>query len=195
MSMLAYLFWHVPLAHIDAADYEAALLTFHRHLAAAPPPGLICSATYRIPAVPWLDSRSGYEDWCFVTSSAVLDTLNKAAVEPERWDVHATISSKTDFGLGGLYYHLYGDQLPVTGSRVAWLKRPRGIRYEQPLQQIISRSRGLSSCWRKQMVLGPGEEFAAIGDSSLELALPEGWMSRTVERTFLGPRRQPTGLA
>lgn len=188
--MLAYVFWHVPLAEIDASDYEAALLGFHSDMAAAPPPGFQSSATYRISEVPWLNARAGYEDWCFVTSSAALDTLNKAAVKPERWEVHAAISSKTDFGHGGLYYHLHGDELPVAGSQVVWLKRPRGIRYEQPLQDIISGSTGYLSCWRKQMVLGPGTEFAIVGDSSLKLIVPEGWQMLTVKRTFLGPTRQ-----
>jgi hypothetical protein len=30
--ILAYLFWHVPLADVDTGDYEAALTGFHRHL-------------------------------------------------------------------------------------------------------------------------------------------------------------------
>jgi hypothetical protein len=192
--MLAYLFWHVPFAEIDPSDYETALLSFHRHLGAAPPSGLESSATYRISEVPWLNGRTGYEDWCFVTSSAVLDTLNKAAVKPERWEVHASISSKTDFGHGGLYYHLHGDELPITGSHVVWLKRPRGIRYEQPLQDIISGSTGFLSCWRKQMVLGPGDEFAIVGDASLEVAVPQGWQTLAVERTFLGPTQRSGDL-
>ena len=94
--MLAYIFWHTPFSDIDVREYETALLGFHTDLAAAPPAGLEASATYRISEVPWLNGRSGYEDWCFITSSAVLDGLNKAAVRPERWNVHAAISSKTD---------------------------------------------------------------------------------------------------
>ena len=185
--MLAYIFWHRPLADIDVHDYETALLGFHTDLAADPPAGLEASATYQISEVPWLNDRPGYEDWCFVKSSAALDSLNNAAVRPERWNVHAAIASKTDFGHGGLYYHLHGDEQPIAGSRIVWLKRPRGIRYEQPLRNIIDESTGFLSCWRKQMVLGPGDEFAIIGNSSLEVLVPQGWQTRVVERRFLGP--------
>jgi hypothetical protein len=185
--MLAYVFWHTPLADVDIREYETALLDFHTDLAAAPPAGLEASATYQISEVPWLNGLPGYEDWCFMTSSAVLDTLNKAAVRPERWNVHAAIASKTDFGHGGLYYHLRGAKRPIAGARVIWLKRPRGIRYEQVLQDIVDRSKGFLSCWRKQMVLGPGDEFAIVGNSSLEVSVPHGWQTRAVERRFLGP--------
>jgi hypothetical protein len=185
--MLAYLFWHVPRAGVDPRDYESALVGFHADLGASPPPGLEGSATYRTSELPWLDGRAGYEDWCFVASSAALDTLNQAAVKPERWNVHAAVSSRTEFGHGGLYYHLHGDPKPVAGSRVLWLKRPRGIRYEQPLGAMIGAAKGVLSCWRKMMVLGPGDEFAIVGDASLDVPLPEGWQGRMVERTLLGP--------
>ena len=185
--MLAYIFWHVPFAEINVLEYEAALLHFQIDLAAAPPEGLDGSASYQISEVPWLNGRSGYEDWCFITSSAVLDTLNVAAVRPERWNLHAAISSKTDFGHGGLYYHLHGVEQPVSGSRVVWLTRPRGIRYEQALRGIIDGSKGFLSCWRKQMVLGPSDEFAIIGNSSLEVSVPPGWQARAVERRLLEP--------
>jgi len=69
--MLAYIFWHTPLADIDVHDYETALLGFHTDLAADPPTGLEASATYQISEVPWLNDRPGYEDWCFVKSSAL----------------------------------------------------------------------------------------------------------------------------
>lgn len=185
--MLAYLFWHVPRAGVDPRDYETALVGFHADLRASPPAGLEGSATYRTSELPWLDGRAGYEDWCFVASSAVLDTLNQAAVKPERWNVHAAVSSRTEFGHGGLYYHLHGDAKPVAGSRVLWLKRPRGIRYEQPLAAMVDASKGVLSCWRKMMVLGPGDEFAIVGDASLDVPLPDGWQGRMVERTLLGP--------
>ena len=185
--MLAYIFWHAPFPDIDVREYETALLDFHTNLVAVPPAGLEASATYQISEVPWLNGLPGYEDWCFMTSSSVLDTLNKAAVRPERWNVHAAIASKTDFGHGGLYYHLRGAKRPIAGSRVIWLKRPRGIRYEQVLQDIVDRSKGFLSCWRKQMVLGPGDEFAIVGNSSLEVSVPHGWQTRAVERRFLGP--------
>jgi hypothetical protein len=54
-----------------------------------------------------LTSMSMYSSMCFMTSSSALDALNNAAVRPERWNVHAAASSKTDFGHGGLYYRLW----------------------------------------------------------------------------------------
>src|SRR6185437_623442 len=77
------------------------------------------------------------------------------------------------------------NQFPAT--RVVWLKRPRGISYEQALRGIIDGSKGFLSCWRKQMVLGPSDEFAIIGNSSLEVSVPPGWQARTVERRLLEP--------
>jgi hypothetical protein len=187
VTMLAYIFWHVPFADIDVREYESALLGFHTDLVASSPPGFKASSTYQISEVPWLNGRPGYEDWCFLTSSAALDALNEAAIRPERWNVHAAIASKTDFGHGGLYYHLHGAEQPIVGSRVIWLKRPRGIRYEQALRDIVGESKGFLSCWRKQMVLGPADEFAIIGNSSLVVSVPQGWQIRVVERRFLGP--------
>jgi hypothetical protein len=102
-----------------------------------------------------------------MTSSAALDTLNNAAVRPERWNAHAAVSSKTDFGHGGLYYHLHGAEKPTAGSRVIWLKLPRGIRYEQSLRD-------------------PGDEFVIIGNSSLEVSVPQGWQTKVVKRRLLG---------
>jgi len=82
--MLAYVCWHAPYFDIDVSEYENALLGFHEDIMAAPPAGLEASATYQISEVPWLSGRPGYEDWCFMTSSAALDALNNAAVRPER---------------------------------------------------------------------------------------------------------------
>lgn len=189
--MIAYLFWHVPFSNIPSSGYEAALLAFHADIAGAPPPSLVASGAFHISAVPWLDGRRGYEDWYLVTSSAGLDVLNRAAVKPDRWDVHAELASKMDFGCGGLYYHLHGDERAFTGSRTIWLRRPRGIRYEQPLLDSIERSKGFLSCWRRQMVLGPADEFAIVGTSDLEVNLPEGWQCRTVERRILAPGSMP----
>lgn len=183
--MLAYVFWHVPRADCSSKDYEAALVNFLANLASVPPQGFASCATYRISAVPWLDGRQGYEDWYFVQSSADLDSLNEAAVQPKRWDVHAAIATKMEVGYGGLYQHLHGDEQPLSGERATWLTRPRGIRYQRPLQEISSSSTGFLSCWRRQMVLGPADEFVIIGTPSLALDVPTGWRARTVERTIL----------
>ncbi len=185
--MTAYVFWHRPFAESDPGTNEDALVAFHRDLAKRTGDGFLGSATYRISETPWLDGVAGYEDWNFVESSAALDPLNKMAVAPDMWDVHAGISSKTEIGHGGIYYHLFGEDDPKELQRTAWLKRPRGIRYEAPLREIVGQVEGPVSVWRKQMVLGPGFEFAVLGDQSLTLDLPEGWEAHYVERTLLYP--------
>src|SRR5262249_44164799 len=97
------------------------------------------------------------------------------------------IADKMDFGHGGLYEHLQGDAQSSGGERAVWLTRPRGIRYQQPLREMISRSRGFLSCWRRQMVLGPADEFAVIGTPDLNLSVLEGWHARRIERDRLVP--------
>jgi hypothetical protein len=183
--MLAYVFWHVPFPGIAAKAYEAALLEFQSALASTPPPWLLSCAAYRIPEVPWLNGHRGYEDWYILESPAALGILNKAAVSPEHWGAHSAIADKMDFGHGGLYEYLQGDAQSLNGMRAVWLKRPRGIRYQQPLREMISRSAGFLSCWRRQMVLGPADEFAVIGTMDLNLPVLGGWTARTVERARL----------
>ncbi len=183
--MTAYVFWHRPFAEIDQQAHEDALIAFHRNLVKRTCDGFQGSATYRISETPWLDGLSGYEDWNFVKSSAALDPLNKMAVAPDMWDVHAGVSGKTDVGHGGIYYHVLRDADPNSLTRTAWLKRPRGIRYEGPLKEISSQVIGSVSVWRKQMVLGPGFEFALMGDHSFTLELPDGWEAHYVDRTLL----------
>jgi hypothetical protein len=183
--MTAYVFWHRPFTNIGQVAYETALIAFHGDLVKRTCDGFQGSATYRISDTPWLDGLPGYEDWIFVESSAAFDPLNRMAVAPDMWDVHAGISSKTDVGHGGVYYHILGDADPKAMTRTAWLKRPRGIRYEGPLKEITDQVTGPVSVWRKQMVLGPGFEFALLGNSSLKLNLPDGWETHYVDRTLL----------
>jgi hypothetical protein len=99
VTMLAYIFWHTPYVDIDVLEYEKALLDLHADLMADPPARLKASATYQVSGVPWLNGLPGYEDWCFMTSSAALDTLNNAAVRPERWNVHAAIPARQISGM------------------------------------------------------------------------------------------------
>jgi hypothetical protein len=183
--MMAYVFWHAPLAEFSSADYGAALLDFQKDLMSAPPSGLASCAAYQISEVPWMKSERRYEDWYFVNSCGDLTALNEAAVKPARWEVHARIATKMEAGQGGLYQHLHGEQQPLGGAHAMWLTRPRGIRYERPLQDMIGSSTGFVSCWRRQMVLGPGDEFVIIGTSSLAIDVPQGWQSRTVDRRIL----------
>lgn len=183
--MRAFVFWHRPFGHVDRNGYEDALIAFHRRLHERRGAGFLGSATYRIAATPWLDDRAGYEDWYFVESSAALDPLNETAVAPDMWDVHAAVSSQTEVGHGGLYYHILEDPDPKRLTHTAWLKRPRGIRYETPLRTIADRVTGPVSVWRKQMVLGPGFEFVLLAGPSTRLDPPPGWDVLHVDRTLL----------
>lgn len=189
--MTAYIFWHRPYPQVAQAAYEQALIAFHRDFTSRGCEGFRSSATYRITETPWLGKQAGYEDWSFVESSAALDPLNEAAVTPEMWEVHAAIAGKTELGHGGLYQHVLGEADPTVLTRTVWLDRPRGIRYQAPLQAIAeqaeAQSGGPVSVWRKQLVLGPAPEFALLGNASLQLAPPEGWRLRSVERTPLYP--------
>lgn len=184
-AMMAYIFWHRPLANVTRQAYEDALTSFHRDLGKRTGEGFLGSATYRISATPWLDERLGYEDWNFVESSASLDPLNRKAVASDMWDVHAGIASKTDVGYGGLYHHVAGEAGTQAWTRAAWLRRPRGVRFEALVQEIVRQAAGPVSIWRRQMALGPGYEFVVLGEPPLALDLPGGWESRYVDRTPL----------
>jgi hypothetical protein len=182
--MLAYVFWHYPYDEVAVDRYEQALVAFYADLDRAPPPDYRGCATYRT-RIPWFGDRAGYEDWCLVESSAALETLNAAAVNPARWDVHAAVASRMDTGAGGLYYHIGGEADPRAGERVIWLRRPRGIRYQDFLERMTAGAEGFIGAWRKLMVLGPGDEFALVGTRALKIELPAQWQARVVERERL----------
>jgi hypothetical protein len=187
--MLAYIFWHVPVAGTEASAYEAALAVFQAELAKSPPPGFASCTSFRIGGVPWLGGRAGYEDWCFVGGSADLDPLNEAAVDARRRGRHDAVASRTDIGHGGLYRHFHGEAQPHAGTRIIWLRRPRGIEFAPVLRRMIDGATGFLSCWRRQMALGPAEEFCVIGSEQLELSLAPGWFALPVGRTPLAPAK------
>lgn len=183
--MLAYIFWHRPFPSVEKTAYEAALTKFHSALRKSSCPGFRGSATYSITETPWLNNQIGYEDWNLLDSSAAMDPLNEAAVAPSMWDTHAAIAEQTDFGHGGLYRYLLGEADPSPLTRIWWLKRPRGIRYQQPLAEIAESIEGPVSVWRKQMVLGPAPEFALLTSASVEPVLEDRWEAFVVERKRL----------
>ena len=186
-AMLAYIFWHRPFPQVAGAEYEPTLLEFHQYLARAFSPGCWGSAVYRTGPAPWLGGQGGYEDWYFVDAAWALDPLNRAAVSGEVEPRHSAIAALMETAHGGLYSLLWGDQVPAPRSAVAWLTRPRGIRYETVLEEVRQRLPGPLTFWRRQMLLGPAPEFALIGPPSLEPVLPSGWQAVVVERTCLWP--------
>ncbi len=184
---LAYLFWHCPYSGITESQYESTLIHFHRQLAEASPPGFRASAAHRISPTPWLSGRKGYEDWYFVEASWALDPLNRVAVSGRMESPHAAIAALMETGHGGLYSLVWSEPVNQPSSRVAWLSRPRGIRYEPVLAELRERLGGQLSCWRRQMVLSPAPEFALVGPLSLNPILPPGWEVRVVERVCIWP--------
>lgn len=186
--MLSYIFWHRPYPETSPSAYESALLEFHRRLAGAPPPGFSASAVYRVAPTPWLDDREGYEDWYLVEASWALDPLNRGAVSGPVEAAHAAVAALMEAGHGGLYALVWGEPTRAGDSTVAWLSRPRGIRYEPILDELRERLNGAWHCWRRQMVLGPAPEFALVSSPSVVPTPPPGWAVRGVERVCLWPR-------
>src|SRR5215831_17774004 len=101
--MLAYIFWHRPYETTTVKQYEEALLRFQQHLGQQHPPGFSGSASFRVAALPWLDNRPGYEDWCLLDGSWALDPLNAFAVAGPVMSAHDAAAAQMDEGHGGLY--------------------------------------------------------------------------------------------
>ena len=185
--MLAYLFWHAGPDGALAADYEKTVARFGRALADANVPGLLGNATYAIGRTPWL-GETGYEDWAWLEGSWALDALNERAVTGAMSGPHDAVAKATRHGgFGGLYYLVAGEHRTLADSKVFWLSRPRGIAWRDVLPSIIQSASGDVAVWRRQMVLGPGTEFAVVGPPQLSLAVPHGWSILEVERRALAP--------
>lgn len=185
--MLAYIFWHRSYPGTSESAYESTLLEFHQQLAEVSPPGFQASAAHRISSTPWLGEREGYEDWYFLDAAWALDPLNRTAVSGRMEAPHAAVAALMETGYGGLYSLVSGELTHSPRSRVAWLSRPRGIRYEPILAELRERLGGQLTCWRRQMVLSPAPEFALVGPPSLTPVLPPGWHARVVDRVSIWP--------
>jgi len=184
--MLAYIFWHRPVAHIERARYEEALLGFQGALARQKPPGFIAAVSFRIEAVPWLGDRPGYEDWCVLEGSWAMDPLNAFAVTGAVQSPHDGVATQMEQGQGGLYVHAGGETRPPGQSSVYWLTRPRGIDWRAALAPVRAQC-PQASIWRRQMVLGPAAEFGITVPGETEIEVPSGWQARRVRRVRLAP--------
>jgi len=184
--VLAYLFWHMPKPTVARADYERGLLAFSHALSDLNCRGVRRITSFRTSAVPWLGDAPGYEDWATVDGASVLETLNDRAVAGPMAATHGAVAEQMGVGYGGVYYHLWGDMDPHVAERAQWLSRPRGIDFRPVLEAISGTAARPVSVWRRFMVLGPGLEFVVLGDASLELRIPDGWMRHTVTRTVIG---------
>jgi hypothetical protein len=185
MLMLAYVFWHRPAASVDTALYEESLLGFQRRLGEQQPPGFRGSASFRVARLPWLGERDGYEDWCLVEGSWALDPLNAIAVAGPVAGAHDAAARGMEEGHGGLYSLAWGEPSLPARSMVVWLTRPRGIQW-RPVLDALRAQAPQAACWRRQMVLGPGREFAIVLPPGQEVAAPSGWTELRVDRTRVG---------
>jgi len=168
--MLAYVFWHWPMAGFER-EYEERLIPFQHALQQAVPGGFRSSAVFRIPSVPWTASRvGGYEDWYILDGSAALDALNDAAVSARCRTVHDTAAAAAGGGTAGLYKLRLGTGDLNTMRHATWFAKPRGISYEAlygRIKQLVSESDCL--LWGRQMVLGPKPEFCLHTAARVEL--------------------------
>jgi hypothetical protein len=183
--MLAYLFWHRPNSGTTVAHYEEALVQFQQRLALQQPPGLRGSASFRIGPVPWLSGQPGYEDWCLVDGSWALDPLNAFAVAGPVLSAHDAAAAQMEEGHGGLYSLAWGEPALPERTTTVWLTRPRGIQW-QPVLDALQRQIPSSTLWRRQMVLGPGKEFALVVPAGFTTDPPSGWTAFQVDRVRVG---------
>ena len=202
--MLAYLFWHRPLDPTSVEAYEQAQLAFHRSLARSRPVGMCGSASFRLPAIPWIDvGRAGagvvagsgpsYEDWYLVEDYTALGVLNEAAVGRGHRTPHDEAARRFGGGAGALYGLIEGersDVLSAATSLAVWVARPPGSE-RRPLGELLGDGMDPrhASLWRRQLVFGPAPEFCLLAREVpagvAPARLPEGWSATMLQREVL----------
>ena len=80
-----------------------------------------------------------------------------------------------------------GEPILPERSTAVWLTRPRGIQWRTILDPLRAQLPG-ATLWRRQMVLGPGKEFALIVPPGLDVAAPAGWSALAIERVRVDAR-------
>lgn len=185
--MRAYLFWHLPYPDVNKKEYETSICEFQSRLAGAEIPGVLGCASFRVPGVPWLGGRDGYEDWVLLSDCAAMDTLNARATVGELQSPHERVASRMGDGHGGIYELISGTPMFDSNSSVLWLTRPRGIQWRPMMESVCEKSSGIS-CWRRQMVLGPGSEFAIVIKDDQILEPFDGWTVTRLPRSRVAGR-------
>jgi hypothetical protein len=179
--VLAYVFWHVAAADVDAADYEARLAAFHTALRGDRPPGLGLTATVALDAIPWLDGAAGYEDWYLVDDFAALGILNAAAVSGSRQPSHDEAAAAAHSGVAGIMGHVSGPLLPERPGWGAWLSKPAGTAYDTFHAELWAALGNDASVWQRQMTLGPAAEYCIVAPAEHALPWPAlSWPLRSV---------------
>jgi hypothetical protein len=184
--MLAYLFWHRPARGVARDVYEAAIVRFHRSLAARPPAGFVRSVCLRAAALEWLGG-DGYEDWYVVEDFAAIGVLNEAAVGRGHVTAHDDAARRAGPGTGAIFRLLEGSAAPALARVAVWVERPRGV--ESPMLAALLGD-GMdgthAGLWQRQLSLGPAPEFCVLaGEPPAGVAstrLPRGWSARAAAR-------------
>lgn len=91
-------------------------------------------------------------------NSAALDSLDAAAVDARRRDVHAVAARSARTGTAGLYKLLHGE--PSAPRETIWFAKPEGVTYEEFGVTLDAVSRDGTAIWQRRMTLGPTPEFA-----------------------------------
>jgi hypothetical protein len=194
--VLAYLFWHRPLADAGTESYEQKLSAFHRSLAHRPPMGLRASASFRVGELPWTQTAGvegwgpggAYEDWYLVEDWTALGILKEAAVGHGHRTAHDHAARAFGAGTGGVYELQEGEAGTLAGAGLAvWVSRAPGSG-EPVLGELLSdgAQAGAVSLWRRQLLLGPAPEYCLLAAQApagvAPSRLPEGWSARTITR-------------
>jgi hypothetical protein len=179
LGVLAYVFWHVPVAGVS--DYEDRLAAFHDALRSARPPGVGLTATVAVDAIPWLDGAAGYEDWYLVDDFSTLGLLNAAAVSGGRRAPHDAAAQVAHSGIAGVMGHVAGPFLPERPGWAAWLSKPPGMAYDAFHAALWEALGNDASAWQRQMTLGPATEYCVVAPVEHELPWPaQSWPVRSV---------------
>lgn len=167
--LLAYVFWHWPLAAAVVSTYEADLLMFHASLKSHPPAGFVRSATSAVRGAAWLPEPSEcYEDWYLVRGWAAVGELNHDAVASAHSSGHDRVAHQVAGGVGGLYALQAGDG-SLGQTEATWLTKPPGWSYGRlrlALEDCLVEG---ATLWQRQMVLGPAPEFCLWGSTTFML--------------------------
>jgi len=170
-SLLAYVFWHWPLASTAAQDYEHELVSFHASLASQPPTGFLGSAAFGLDQASWLpSSQDGYEDWYLVRDRTVVGELNHDAVAAVHAQRHDRVAHQAQDGAGGLYALRGGDE--QVGAAATWFAKPADWSYAELDHALEPQLTAGHTFWQRQMVLGPAPEFCLRASTTPTLPAP-----------------------
>jgi len=185
--MLAYVFWHRPAEGVAQDVYEAAVVRFHRSLAAHPPGGFVRSVCLRAAALAWLGGVDGYEDWYVVEDFAAVGVLNEAAVGHMHRTAHDNAARRAGPGTGAIFRLLEGSPTPADARVAVWVDKARGVR-EPALAALLAdgMDQTHAGLWQRQLSLGPAPEFCVLaGEPPAGVArtrLAHGWSASAAAR-------------